>query len=65
MQQIIPKKDLLPDFTVGIFYGGRLDNLSGQERADLMSFKVSMNLLELIFEYDIVFYKRKNYKCTG
>ncbi len=40
----LAKKDLLPDFTVGIFYGGRLDNLSGQERADLMSFKVSMNV---------------------
>lgn len=40
----LAKKDLLPDFTVGIFYGGRLDNLSGQERADLISFKVSMNV---------------------
>ncbi len=40
----LAEKDLLPDFNVGVFYGGRADNLSGQERADLMSFKVSMNL---------------------
>ncbi|NOQ63353.1 MAG: transporter [Methyloprofundus sp.] len=40
----LAKKDLLPDFNVGLFYGGRFDTLSGQERADLMSFKVSMSV---------------------
>jgi len=40
----LAEKSLMPDFNVGVFYGGRVDNLSGQERSDLMSFKVSMNV---------------------
>ncbi len=40
----LAKKDLFPDFKVGVFYGGRDDLLSGQERADFLSMKLSMNV---------------------
>ncbi|MDC9727710.1 MAG: TolC family protein [Methyloprofundus sp.] len=40
----LAKKDLLPDFKVGVFYGGRVDNTLGQTRADLLSVKVSMTV---------------------
>ena len=40
----LAKKNLLPDFNVGVFYGGRVDDLAGQKRADLISFKVSMTV---------------------
>ena len=40
----LAKKDFFPDFKVGAFYGGRDDTLSGQERADFLSLKLSMNV---------------------
>ena len=40
----LAKKGLFPDFTVGAFYGGREDTLSGQKRADFLSLKLSMNV---------------------
>lgn len=40
----LAKKDLLPDFTVGAFYGGREDTHSGEKRADFLSLKLSMNV---------------------
>ncbi|GAW87220.1 conserved hypothetical protein [Bathymodiolus platifrons methanotrophic gill symbiont] len=40
----LARKDLLPDFTVGAYYGGREDTLSGEKRADFLSLKLSMNV---------------------
>ena len=40
----LAKKDIYPDFNIGAFYGGRSDNLSGQERADFLSLKLSMTV---------------------
>mgnify|MGYP000252802419 CR=1 FL=1 len=40
----LAKKDYFPDFKVGAFYGGRDDTLAGQERADFLSLKLSMNV---------------------
>jgi outer membrane protein TolC len=40
----LAKKDYYPDFNVGAFYGGRDDTLSGRERADFLSLKLSMNV---------------------
>ena len=40
----LAKKDFFPDFKVGAFYGGRDDTLSGQNRADFLSLKLSMNV---------------------
>lgn len=40
----LAKKDFYPDFKVGAFYGGRDDTPSGQDRADFLSLKLSMNL---------------------
>ncbi len=40
----LAKKDFFPDFKVGAFYGGRADTLSGQERADFLSLKLSMTV---------------------
>ena len=40
----LAKKDYFPDFQVGAFYGGRADTLSGQERADFLSLKLSMTV---------------------
>ena len=40
----LAKKDFFPDFKVGAFYGGRDDTLSGQDRADFLSLKLSMNV---------------------
>ena len=40
----LAKKDYFPDFKVGAFYGGRADTLSGQERADFLSLKLSMTV---------------------
>lgn len=40
----LAKKDTLPDFNVGAFYGGRDDTLNGRERADFLSLKLSMNV---------------------
>jgi len=40
----LAKKGYYPDFKVGAFYGGRDDTLSGQNRADFLSLKLSMNV---------------------
>ncbi len=40
----LAKKDFFPDFKVGAFYSGRMDTPSGQERADLLSLKLSMTV---------------------
>lgn len=40
----LAKKGFFPDFKVGAFYGGRDDTLSGNERADFVSLKLSMNV---------------------
>ena len=40
----LAKKDYYPDFKLGAFYGGRDDTPSGQERADFLSLKLSMNV---------------------
>jgi len=40
----LAKRDLMPDFKMGAFYGGRSDTLSGQERADFLSLKLSMTV---------------------
>jgi len=40
----LAKKDYFPDFEVGAFYGGRADTLSGQQRADFLSLKLSMTV---------------------
>ncbi|BCG63417.1 MAG: outer membrane protein, heavy metal efflux system [Methyloprofundus sp.] len=40
----LAKKDYYPDFQVGAFYGGRADTLSGQQRADFLSLKLSMTV---------------------
>lgn len=40
----LAKKDVYPDFNLGAFYGWRSDTLSGQQRADFLSLKLSMTL---------------------
>ncbi len=40
----LAKKDLLPDFKIGAYYGGREDLHSGQNRDDFLSLKLSMNV---------------------
>jgi len=40
----LAKKDFFPDFKVAAFYGGRADTLSGQQRTDFLSMKLSMNV---------------------
>ncbi len=40
----LAKKDFYPDFKVGAFYGGRANTLSGQQRADFFSMKLSMTV---------------------
>jgi len=40
----LAKKDLLPDFNLGASYGARDDMPSGDRRADLLSFNLSMNV---------------------
>jgi len=40
----LAKKAVYPDFKLGAFYGGREDSLSGAERADFLSLKLSMNV---------------------
>ena len=40
----LAKKDFYPDFKFGAFYGGRDDTPSGQDRADFLSLKLSMNV---------------------
>lgn len=40
----LAKKDIYPDFNVGAYYGGRSDTLSGQQRADFLSLKLSMTV---------------------
>ncbi len=40
----LAKKDLLPDFNLGASYGVRDDMPSGDRRADLLSFNLSMNV---------------------
>jgi outer membrane protein TolC len=40
----LAKKDFYPDFKVGAFYGIRDDMPSGQNRADFLSLKLSMNI---------------------
>jgi len=40
----LANQDLFPDFKVGAFYGGRDDTSAGQQRADFLSLKLSMNI---------------------
>jgi outer membrane protein, heavy metal efflux system len=40
----LAKKDYYPDFNVGAYYGGRHDTLSGAERADFLTLKLSMTV---------------------
>ena len=40
----LAEKDIYPDFKIGAFYGGRADTLSGQQRADFLSLKLSMTV---------------------
>ena len=40
----LAKKDFLPDFKLGAFYGGRDDTLAGEERPAFLSLKLSMNV---------------------
>lgn len=40
----LAKKDVLPDFNLGAEYGARNDTPAGDRRADLLSFKLSMNV---------------------
>ncbi|GFO71267.1 outer membrane protein, heavy metal efflux system [Bathymodiolus japonicus methanotrophic gill symbiont] len=40
----LAEKDFYPDFKVGAYYGGRADTLSGKERADFLSLKLSMTV---------------------
>ena len=40
----LAKKNYYPDFKLGAFYGGRGDTLSGQERSDFLTLKLSMNI---------------------
>jgi outer membrane protein TolC len=40
----LAKKDLLPDFNVGAFYGIRDDDNIGRSRADFLTFQLSMNI---------------------
>ena len=40
----LAKKGFYPDFKFGAFYGGRNDTVSGQNRADFLSLKLSMNV---------------------
>jgi len=40
----LAKKEFFPDFKVGAYYGGRADTISGRERADFVSLKLSMNV---------------------
>lgn len=40
----LAEQDFYPDFKIGAYYGGRADTLSGQERADFLSLKLSMTV---------------------
>ena len=40
----LARKDFYPDFKLGAYYGGRSDTLSGQERADFLTLKLSMTV---------------------
>lgn len=40
----LAEKDFYPDFKIGAYYGGRADTLSGQERANFLSLKLSMSV---------------------
>lgn len=40
----LAKKGVYPDFNVGAFYGGRSETLSGRDRADFLSLRLSMNI---------------------
>ncbi len=40
----LAKKGFFPDFKIGAYYGGRNDSISGKERADFLSLKLSMNI---------------------
>lgn len=40
----LAKKDYYPDFKLGAYYGLRDDTLTGQQRADFVSLKLSMNV---------------------
>ncbi len=40
----LAKKDYYPDFNVGAYYGGRHDTLSGQQRSDFLTMKLSMTV---------------------
>jgi len=40
----LAKKDYFPDFKVGAYYGGRANTLSGQQRSDFLSVKLSMTV---------------------
>ncbi len=40
----LAKEDRYPDFNLGVFYGGRVDDLNGDKRADFLSLKVSVSV---------------------
>ncbi len=40
----LAKKDVLPDFSLGAAYGARANTQTGDRRADLLSFNLSMNV---------------------
>ncbi|WP_031435488.1 TolC family protein [Methylomarinum vadi] len=40
----LAERDYYPDFNIGAYYGGREDMPNGQERADFLSFRLSMNV---------------------
>ncbi len=40
----LARKDYYPDFKIGAYYGGRENTLSGQQRADFLSMRLSMTV---------------------
>ena len=44
MRRDLARKDLLPDFNVGAFYGFRGDDNVGRSRADMLTFQLGMNI---------------------
>ncbi len=40
----LARKDYYPDFKIGAYYGGRDNTLSGQQRADFLSMRLSMTV---------------------
>ena len=40
----LAKEDRYPDFNVGVFYGGRVNDLNGDKRADFLRLKMSVRV---------------------